>query len=278
MKLMHVHVLFPICFSGSRVSFFLVGELLGCGSFGMVYEGTHLFSDKIKVAMKHIEKHKDDRYLDVAGRSKPLLAEVAMLLRLGKSPLCPNVIKLHEWVEYKRSFVLIFEYPQPCHTLHQHIKNSSDINEEKARWIIRQLIQAVQHCYDRGVFHGDIHSGNILVTETSLKLKLIDFGCAYPISSEGNLSSEYRGAALCTPPEVMQHATFHANPAYVWAVGLVLFEILHGYLPLETSAKILHGCVQIKPTLSLGKTCRREEEERSLCSLLESMEGCKDVT
>ncbi|XP_043108183.1 serine/threonine-protein kinase pim-1-like [Puntigrus tetrazona] len=209
-----------------------------------------------------------------------------MLLRLGKSPLCPNVIKLHEWVEYKRSFVLIFEYPQPCHTLHQHIKNSSDINEEKARWIIRQLIQAVQHCYDRGVFHGDMHSGNILVTETSLKLKLIDFGCAYPISSEGNLSSEYRGmfrvtiaecsvidhgivflitavlnaknvslagAALCTPPEVMQHATFHANPAYVWAVGLVLFEILHGYLPFETHAKILHGCVQIKPTLSLGK-------------------------
>lgn len=67
------------------------------------------------------------------------------------------------------------------------------MNEGKARWLICQLVQAVKHCVDRGVFHGDIHTGNILVTNPSLELKLIDFGCAYPISSEGLLSSEYRG-------------------------------------------------------------------------------------
>ncbi|KTF77125.1 hypothetical protein cypCar_00015867 [Cyprinus carpio] len=235
---------------GSRVSFFVVGELLGQGSFGMVYEGSHIFSDRIKVAMKYIHKHQADRYLDVAGHSKPVLAEVAMLLRLGQPPLCPNVIKLHDWIENKRSFVLIMEYPEPCHTLNQHIMYSDDMNEGKARWLIRQLIQAVKHCIDRGVLHGDIHTGNILVTDPSLKLKLIDFGCAHPISCEGNLSSEYRGAPLCTPPEVIRNTTFHANPAYVWAIGVVLFEILHGYLPFESQDEILRGYVQAKLTLS----------------------------
>ncbi len=31
------------------MSLFVVGELLGCGSFGVVYEGSHIFSDRIKV-------------------------------------------------------------------------------------------------------------------------------------------------------------------------------------------------------------------------------------
>ncbi|XP_016134286.1 serine/threonine-protein kinase pim-1-like [Sinocyclocheilus grahami] len=177
-----------------------------------------------------------------------------MLLRLGQLPLCPKVIKLHDWIENKRSFVLIMEYPEPCHTLNQHIMYSDNMNEGKARWLICQLIQAVKHCIDREVFHGDIHTGNILLTDPSLELKLIDFGCAHPISSEGNLSSEYRGAPLCTPPEVIRNTTFHANPAYVWAVGAVLFEILHGYLPFESQDKILRGYVQAKPTLS--SACR----------------------
>ncbi len=175
------------------------------------------------------------------------------------------------------------EYPEPCHTLNQHIMYSDDMNEGKARWLIYQLIKAVKHCVDHGVFHGDIHTGNILVTDPRLELKLIDFGCAHPISSEGN---EYRGmfrvtiaecsvidhgivflitallnakdvsltgAPLCTPPEVIGDTTFHANPAYVWAVGVLLFEILHGYLPFESQAKILRGYVQAKPTLSSGK-------------------------
>uniref|UniRef100_A0A8C2HIS9 non-specific serine/threonine protein kinase n=1 Tax=Cyprinus carpio TaxID=7962 RepID=A0A8C2HIS9_CYPCA len=235
---------------GSRVCLFLVGELLGYGSFGKVYEGTHIFDDRIKVAKKYIHKHKNDRRLHVAGHSKPVIAEVAMLLRLREPPLCPNIIKLHHWIEKKRSFVLIMEYPKPCSTLHQYITCSDDMNEGKARWLISQLVQAVKHCVDRGVFHGDIHTGNILVTNPSLELKLIDFGCAYPISSEGLLSSEYRGAPLFTPPEVIRHSKYHADPAYVWAIGVVLFEILHGFLPFGNQDEILRDYVKAKPTLS----------------------------
>ncbi|KAL0181602.1 hypothetical protein M9458_024008, partial [Cirrhinus mrigala] len=185
-----------------------------------------------------------------AGHSKPMLAEVAMLLKLGQPPLCPNIIKLHQWIENESSFVLIMEYPQPCSTLNKYIMYSDDINEGKARWLIHQLVQAVKHCVDRGVFHGDIHTSNILVTDYGLELKLIDFGCARPICSEGLLSCEYRGAKLYTPPEVMMHTKFHAEPAYVWAIGIVLFEILHGYLPFKDEDKILLGYLKAKQSLS----------------------------
>ncbi|XP_043091995.1 serine/threonine-protein kinase pim-2-like [Puntigrus tetrazona] len=184
----------------SRAPVFLLGDLLGHGSYGKVYEATYLFGDKTTVAVKYIRKRQTDHYLHLAGHSKPVLAEVAMLLRLGKPPLCPNVIKLYEWTEKKTSFVLIMEFPKPCCTLNEYIECSEPINEREACWLIGQLIQALKHCVDRRVFHGDIHTGNILVTPTTLELKLIDFGCAQLIHRGGNLSSQYQGAQLYTPP------------------------------------------------------------------------------
>ncbi|XP_043091985.1 LOW QUALITY PROTEIN: serine/threonine-protein kinase pim-3-like [Puntigrus tetrazona] len=231
----------------------------GRGSYGKVYEATYLVGDKTTVAVKYIRKRQSDHYLQLAGHSKPVLAEVAMLLRLGKPPLCPNVIKFHEWTEEKNSVVLIMEYPKPCCTLNEYIKRSKPINEEKACLLIRQLIQALKHCRDRRVFHNDIHTKNILVTPTTLELKLIDFGHAQLINHGGNLSSQYRGPTLCTPPEVMRDSTFHAGPAYVWAVGMILFRILHGYLPFKSKDKILCNCTPVIRTLSPDLVCEDVE-------------------
>ncbi len=52
------------------MSLFEVGHLIASGSFSKVYEGTHIFSDKVKVALKCIPKRRADRYLDIV-RSKP---------------------------------------------------------------------------------------------------------------------------------------------------------------------------------------------------------------
>ncbi|XP_056094641.1 serine/threonine-protein kinase pim-2-like [Rhinichthys klamathensis goyatoka] len=184
------------------------------------------------------------------------------MLRLGQAPSCPNIIELHHWIEDESSFNLIMEKPDPCQNLRHYIIYSDDINEAKARWMIRQLVQAVKHCVDRGVFHGDIHSGNILVVaDESLKLKLIDFGHGRLISSEGFNSSEYQGADLYTPPEVLRDTVFYAEPAYVWAVGVVLFEILHRHLPFKTLNGILRDYLDTSLTLSSGK------HNRHLCTI-----------
>lgn len=61
------------------------------------------------------------------------------------------------------------------------------------------------------------------------------------------------GAPLFTPPEVIRHSKYHADPAYVWAIGVVLFEILHGFLPFGNQDEILRDYVKAKPTLSSGK-------------------------
>lgn len=47
------------------MSLFEVGHLIASGNFSKVYEGTHIFSDKVKVALKCVPKRRADRYLDI---------------------------------------------------------------------------------------------------------------------------------------------------------------------------------------------------------------------
>ncbi|RXN38209.1 serine threonine- kinase pim-3-like protein [Labeo rohita] len=227
-----------------------VGHLIRSGNFSKVYEGTHIFSEKVKVAIKCIPKRRMDHYLDIAGHCKPVLAEVALMLRLGEAPSCPNIIQLHQWLEDESSFSLIMEYPEPCRTLEDFILFSDLVSERQARLFMLQAVQAVKHCYERGVYHGDIRSSNILVTLHTLQLKFIDFRCARLITSEGFKSSEYQGSDPYTPPEVIGQSVFHAEVADVWAMGILLFEIMHRYLPFESFDEILHGYINIDPTIS----------------------------
>ncbi|KAL0146512.1 hypothetical protein M9458_058143, partial [Cirrhinus mrigala] len=235
---------------GSIVSFYEAGHLIASGKFSKVYEGTHVFSEKLKVAIKCIPKRRVDRYLDIAGHCKPVLSEVALMLRLGEAPSCPNIIQLHQWVEDESSFSLIMEYPEPCRTLEDFILFSGSVSEGQARLFMLQALQAVKHCSERGVYHGDIRSGNILVTLHTLELKFIDFRCARLITSEGFNSSEYQGSDAYTPPEVIRQSVFHAEAANVWAMGILLFEIMHEYLPFESFDQIKQGYIKMDPTLS----------------------------
>ncbi|RXN19387.1 serine threonine- kinase pim-3-like protein [Labeo rohita] len=235
---------------GSIVSLYEVGHLIASGKFSKVYEGTHVFSEKVKVAIKCIPKRRMDHYLDIAGHCKPVLAEVALMLRLGEAPSCPNIIQLHQWLEDENSFSLIMEYPEPCRTLEDFILLSGSVSEGQARLFMLQAVQAVKHCSERGVYHGDIRSGNILVTLHTLELKFINFRCARLITSEGFKSSEYQGSDAYTPYEVIGQSVFHAEAANVWAMGILLFEIMHRYLPFESFDNIQHGYIKMDPTLS----------------------------
>lgn len=44
---------------------FEVGRLITSGEVSKIYEGTHVFSEKIRVVIKCIPKRKEDRFLEV---------------------------------------------------------------------------------------------------------------------------------------------------------------------------------------------------------------------
>ncbi|TRZ04307.1 hypothetical protein DNTS_021937, partial [Danionella cerebrum] len=90
----------------------------------------------------------------------------------------------------------------------------------------QQLLDAVKHLFSCGIFHGDLHLENVLVSESSLDLKVIDFGCALAIEDEPFESSDYHGNEIFCPPEIDDQTTFFAEPAYVWCLAAMFDKIM----------------------------------------------------
>ncbi|XP_067286012.1 serine/threonine-protein kinase pim-2-like isoform X1 [Pseudorasbora parva] len=223
-------------------SLYNVGEMLGSGGFGSVYKGTRKFDGK-KVAIKQLSKTENNRYLYIPGHPKPLVTEVALLLMMRRKPISPLIIQLYEWFEHPGKFTLVMEFPEPCMSLRDYIVRKPILYEPTARFIMRQALLAVQVCIEHGVFHNDIHAENFLLNERTLELKLIDFGCGQLFSSDGYESRTYAGLPYYCPPEVLTEPRFHAVPANVWALGVLLFTMVHVFHPFPnwkqiTEAKI----------------------------------------
>ncbi|MBX9580616.1 MAG: serine/threonine-protein kinase [Gemmataceae bacterium] len=107
-----------------------------------------------------------------------------------------------------------------------------------------QVCSAVQHAHQKGVIHRDLKPGNVLVTEHDGKPvpKVIDFGLAKALHAGGVLTDKTLhtafGAVVGTPlymaPEqVGINALDVDTRADIYALGVILYELLTGSTPLE---------------------------------------------
>ncbi|XP_073729016.1 uncharacterized protein [Misgurnus anguillicaudatus] len=209
----------------------LLYEVLGEGCGSRVYKGIRI-SDDTPVAIKRIIKRKNERTLQIPGYPKPLIPEVALLLKLGEAPSCPNVIQMYDWYDTKHFYMLMLEYPLHSESLRDFVTSHRGLSENTARHLMRQAVLAVQHCLDNGVFHTSIHPGNFLVQQSTMTLKLIDFGGGHYLTHDDVCDSCDLTGALCgTPPEI--YKKFRAVPANVWALGTVLYFMVLGDYPSD---------------------------------------------
>ncbi|MGE0529094.1 MAG: serine/threonine-protein kinase [Bdellovibrionales bacterium] len=106
---------------------------------------------------------------------------------------------------------------------------------EKAVKLVLPLVEALQAIHGLGIIHRDIKPGNILFNDQG-KLVLTDFGLARPEVGEDEFTSE--GMILGTPgymaPEQASGNSATLGPRTdLYSMGLVLYEMLTGRLPLE---------------------------------------------
>ncbi|XP_073731156.1 uncharacterized protein [Misgurnus anguillicaudatus] len=252
-------------------SYYKFGKLLGEGGFGLVRTGTRI-SDGKEVAIKIISRRLSRETIVIPGYSKPLPVEVALLIKMNQAPISQYAIKMLEWFIDSQDIVIIMEYPQPCQSLSHIMKRNRTLSEETARVIMRQTVQAVINCYDHDVFHSDIHPGNFLVNTETLDTKLIDFGCGQLYTDGVYKSHKYIGLKDFIPPEVRKNRKFHAIPANVWGLGMVLYEMVNGYKSYVKSKEVQFANTSLsEECCSLIRQClaRDPAERPSLQQILQ---------
>ncbi|XP_055751104.1 serine/threonine-protein kinase pim-2-like [Salvelinus fontinalis] len=236
---------------------------LGDGGYGTVYAG-YRRDDNLPVAIKRVPLAKVLRVpVTQNGQQAEFPLEV-VLLRIvggrgeargeGKGEVVPPpraAVALLDWFELDQELVLVLERPVPCMDLYAYIQmRGGTLQEEHARVILRQLVEAMREVHSRGVLHRDIKPENVLVEtgSTSPRIRVLDFGCGC-ILRDGPYTECY-GTSQYTPPEWFLRESYRAGPSTVWQLGVVLYDMLCGDQPFNTRREILYEEPYIKDQLS----------------------------
>ena len=136
-------------------------------------------------------------------------------------------------------------------TLAAMLAGGTRLSVPRAVWIAQSLLAGLAHAHRNGILHRDVKPENVMFAQRGdgLRPVLIDFGLAR-LRDEGPLTAA--GTCVGSPsylaPERLLGRVYDAR-ADVYAVGVVLYEMLAGVRPIAGSCpqEILRGHVDRPP-------------------------------
>lgn len=156
----------------------------------------------------------------------------------------PNIVEIYDVGEYKGHHFIVMEYC-PGKTLKQMIKERGALLKEEAVDIIRQLASATAEAHRRGIIHRDIKPQNVIVKADG-SVKMLDFGIALAKGSmQLTQANNVMGSVHYLAPELA-----HGKPATpqsdIYALGIVLFEMLTGDVPFKAESAVQVALMQMR--------------------------------
>lgn len=201
---------------------------LGEGSYGIVFKAKYK-STGAYVAIKKIR-------LDTTGGEgipPTTIREVTLLQELDH----PNIVKLLEVVCVTHRVYLVFELlaEDLRHLISRLHKEKRVLSIETAREYTRQMLLALWYCHQNRVIHRDLKPGNVLVASPTA-IKLADFGLARPLEQHIMTYTNEVVTLWYRPPELLLGEPHYTPAVDIWAVGLILAEMVNGRALLPGSS------------------------------------------
>ena len=199
-----------------------IGETLGKGGMGSVFEGIHERTGD-RVAVKLISEHVAD---EMRFRRR-FDAEVETLKRLQHD----GIVKLVGYGEEQGQLFYSMELVEG-QPLQKRIRAVKRLGHMATIDISIQICSALKHAHDLGVIHRDLKPANLILTVNDT-VKLVDFGIAKLFGfGEQTIAGSVLGTADYMAPEQASGDGVTARTD-LYALGSVMYAMLAGRPPFK---------------------------------------------
>jgi serine/threonine-protein kinase len=208
-----------------------VDRVLGVGGMGVVVAATHLQLQQtvaLKFALKEALASNPaaiERFLREARAAVKLKSEhVAKVLDVGT---------LETGAPY-----MVMEYLDGA-DLGQVVQRQGALSVEASADYVLQACEALAEAHSLGIVHRDLKPQNLFLTQAvggSALVKVLDFGISkmtMGVDSALTKTSSIMGSPLYMAPEQMRSARKADVRSDIWALGVILFELLTGEVPFN---------------------------------------------
>jgi hypothetical protein len=201
---------------------YLLLREVAAGGMGVVYEAHDPTLDRV-VALKMIRGG--------VFAARDTVARFETEARAAAQLMHTHIIQVHDVgeVDGQHFFTMAFA---PGGSLAQHMKEyTGDV--KRTVDLVEKVARAVGHAHAKGILHRDLKPGNILLDEQREPL-VSDFGLAKFVDDSVELThtgQRIGTPAYMAPEQAAGHSDRFGPPTDVWALGVVLYQLLTGVRP-----------------------------------------------
>jgi serine/threonine-protein kinase len=208
-----------------------VDRVLGIGGMGMVVAATHVELDQ-RVAIKFMLPDAAQNQF-VAER---FVREARSAVRLKSEHICrvTDYGKLDTGAPY---IVMELMEGQDLSAL---LLRRGALPVEEAVDFVLQALEGLADAHGNGIIHRDLKPGNLFLTQTNdgaPLVKVLDFGISKStIGGAATRTGDIMGSPAYMAPEQMMSAKNVDARADIWAIGVILYQVLTGKMPWESES------------------------------------------
>lgn len=161
-----------------------------------------------------------------------------------------HIVRVFDLFVENQSYYIVLEFVDGL-SLDKILKKQVSLSPQMAMLVLRDACHGLTIAHKHGIVHRDIKPGNILISKHA-EIKIADFGIASTDTErEQAAGQEHGNVTLGTPsympPEQFDDSRSVDNRADIYAMGIMLYEMVTGTKPYpgsftpETIAKIKKG-------------------------------------